>query len=192
MAILTLPEFTSYVGSEIVANQTDLAVDLAAAEYAIGKHCQRKFFVSSATTARVYKPPCYDDVLYVDDFSTTVGLVITDNAVAVASTDYQLEPLNGIDAAGEVVPYTAIRRIAGSWYWSGDKATVSVTAKWGWAAIPADVVEACRILAKDLAAHRDTRFGVAGWGEFGLVRLRANPTVLGLLNDNMRPDRVGV
>jgi hypothetical protein len=192
VAILTLTEFVSYVGSEIVANQADLTIDLAAAEYAVKHHCHRNFDIASATTARVFTPPPFSDALTVDDFSTTVGLVIADNGTAVPSTDYQLEPLNGLDDAGNTVPYTTIRRVAGNWYRYGDKATVSVTAKWGWTAVPSDVVEAVRVLGKDLAGLRDTRFGVAGWGDFGVVRMRDNPQVMSLLAPHVRADRVGV
>lgn len=193
MPIVDQADFIEYVGSEIYANQPWLAASLNAAEYAIKHHCHRDFTVAGATaTVRVFRPPVYCDVLYVDDFSTDVGLVVADNAVTVADADYELEPLNGLDETGSTVPYTAIRRVAGSWYWNGNRASVSVTAKWGWVAVPADVVEACVVLAKDLAALRDARFGVAGFGEFGVVRMRENPQVLSLLAPHVRHDRVGV
>jgi hypothetical protein len=194
VAILTLTEFTNYVGSEIVANQSDLDVSLSAATYAVQHHLHRTVAVAGASaTARVFAPTCTAR-LWVDDISTTSGLVISDNGATVASTDYQLEPLNGLDYTGATVPYTTIRRLSSPWYLGPypNAATVTVTAKWGWAAIPDDIVEATRVLAKDLAGLRDTRFGVAGWGDFGVVRMRDNPQVMSLLAPYVRWDRAGI
>jgi hypothetical protein len=56
-----------------------------------------------------------------------------------------------------------------------------VTAAWGWAVRPAPVIEATKILAKDILMQRDTRNGVAAFGEFGSLRVRLNPYVEELL-----------
>jgi hypothetical protein len=70
---------------------------------------------------------------------------------------------------------------------------VSVTStRWGWAAIPPEVVEATAILAKDLAHVRTNRFGTAGFGEFGVIRVRDNPHVILLLANLHHPMAVGV
>jgi hypothetical protein len=56
-----------------------------------------------------------------------------------------------------------------------------VTAKWGWAAVPDDVEQACRILVARFFKVREAPLGVAGFGDLGLIRVRDDPTALGLL-----------
>ncbi len=184
MTIVDLADFTSYVGSEIVANQTQLASALSAAELAVQHHCHRPF--SAALTVAAVRT--FDDhtstVLQIDEFTDTAGLVVTNNGVAVAAVDYQLEPLNGL-VYGLEAPYTQIRLLTGTW-----TDPVTVTALWGW--VPVDVQEAVRVLGKDIAGLRDARFGVAGFGDFGVVRMRENPQVLALLAPHVRWDRAGV
>lgn len=192
MAYVSLPEFTDYVGSEIVANQTALATALAAAESAIDEHCGRTFTVAEVTSlTRVYRPYS-STVTYIDDIADDTNLVVADDGTAVALTDLQLEPLNGLTPSGAVTAYHTLRRIGGGcWSGNGWEATVSVTStRWGWVAVPAKVKEATLVLGKDFASLRDTRFGVAGWGEFGVVRMRQNPQVLHLLRGFEHPRAV--
>jgi hypothetical protein len=82
--------------------------------------------------------------------------------------------------------------LTGAWYvWNG-KASVSVTATWGWATTPAPAIEAVKILAKDILHQRDNRSGVAGFGEFGAVRVRQNPYVAMLLDPLRRAQQFGI
>jgi hypothetical protein len=62
---------------------------------------------------------------------------------------------------------------------------VKVTAQWGFAEVPDDVEEACRIKAAKLYRRKDSPEGVAGSGEFGVVRISKfeDPDVVMLLND---------
>ena len=104
----------------------------------------------------------------------------------------QLEPVNNLLPDGTVCPYHTIRRITGYWTCHGREASVSVTStRWGWAAVPPKVKLATLVLAKDYASLRDTRFGVAGFGEFGVVRTRIdNLQVLQLLRGLGHPRTV--
>lgn len=184
MTIVTEAEFVAYLGSEIQGNRPDLVASLNAAEQAIQHHCRRAFSApATSATARIYEPTS-SVVLEVDDLSDITGLIVDNDGVIVAAPDYQLEPLNGL-VYGMPAPYTTIRLLTGAW-----ASQVTVTAKWGH--VPADVAEACRVLAKDIAGLRDTRFGVAGWGEFGVVRMRENPQVVALLAPHVRWDRAGI
>lgn len=162
------------------ARLTD-ALDSATRE--IEDWCERQFNDAGAASSRTYTPGSYD-LLRLDDFSTTTGLIVTTDtggdgtyATTWATTDYQLEPLNGVVRGRTGWPYNRIRAI-GSYRFpcSGSgRTTVQVTARWGWAAVPAPVVEACLILAAETFKAGDAPFGVAGFGEFGAVRVRANP-----------------
>jgi hypothetical protein len=185
MSIVDLADFTSYVGSEIAANQVDLEASLNAAELAVQYHCHRAFAApATSATARVFTIRS-GAVLEVDEFTDITGLIVDNDGTIIAAIDYQLEPSDGL-VYGFAAPYRQIR-LLNSTSWADE---VTVTAKWGW--VPAGVYEATRVLGKDLAGLRDTRFGVAGWGDFGVVRMRENPQVIALLAPYVRWDRAGV
>jgi hypothetical protein len=63
---------------------------------------------------------------------------------------------------------------------------LQVTARWGWSAVPPAVTEATLILAEELAKLKDAPFGVSGWTEFGVMRVRDNPFAARLLNPYRR------
>jgi hypothetical protein len=69
---------------------------------------------------------------------------------------------------------------------SDRRATLQVTAKFGWSAVPVDVEEACLLKAASLFKRKDAPFGVAGFGEFGVVRIRRDSDVGELLNPYVR------
>jgi hypothetical protein len=175
------------VGTTIASVTSATSIELSAVATASGTGLT----LTITSTPRLYRPPGCSDELWVDDFIGTP--TITESGAALTASGYQLEPLNGIDASGIAVPYTTIRRVNTTWTTTTNTATVSLTARWGWAAIPADVVEGCRVLAKDFASLRDTRFGVAGFGEFGVVRMKIeNPQVVQMLASYVRYDRWGI
>jgi hypothetical protein len=157
---------------------------------AIDKFCGRRFWVDSAVQNKVYR--CDDGYeAEVDDISTTTGLVIaTDTtgdgtyATTWASTDYQLEPLN---ANTESTAHAWWRIVAVDDYTfpiHAYRTTLRVTAKFGWSAVPDEVEEACILRAASIFKRREATFGVAGFGEFGVVRIgRRDPDVVDLLNN---------
>lgn len=181
MAYISLADFKLYVRNEL--GSTDdvmLQAGLNAAEAAINEMCGRSFDVAGAASVRVFVPES-EQLVIIDD-ATTVTLV-QENDATVDASGYQLEPLNGRRRSGKVVPYDQIRRIYGTWYQDPERrASLSITGTWGWAATPAEVIEATKILAKDILHQRDNRSGVAGFGEFGSVRVRQNPYVVELVS----------
>ena len=62
-----------------------------------------------------------------------------------------------------------------------------VTARWGWPAIPAPVKQAAFLVSAEQWKLKDAPFGVAGFGEFGAIRVRLNPMVTTLLGPYRRP-----
>jgi hypothetical protein len=185
----TLAELRSRVGitdASNTAEDTKLTAALAVASRGIEKTCHRQFNVASSATARIYYPDS-DWKTNVDDISTTTDLVIkTDTAgdatfaTTWASTDYQLEPLNGIVDAESGWPYYTIRAVGSYRFPCVDvttRAPLQVTAKWGWAAVPAPVKEGALILAEEVYSLKNTPFGVGGYGQFGIIRARENPQV---------------
>jgi hypothetical protein len=185
----TLAELRSRVGITDVTNtaeDTKLTAALAVASRGIEKACHRQFNVAASATARIYYPTG-DWKTYVDDISTTTDLAIkTDSAgdgtyaTTWSAADYQLEPLNGIVDAESGWPFYMIRCV-GSRRFPCVSATsiapLQVTAKWGWAAVPAPVKEGALILAEEVYSLKNTPFGVGGYGQFGIIRARENPQV---------------
>jgi hypothetical protein len=194
MAYCTFEEFEAYVSSEITGNQEFLADVLAATEDAVNDYCGRAFDNLTTPITRTYVP--HDDVVEIHDISDTAGIVILDNGAAVALTDVQFEPTNTVTANGLTTPKFKIRRLSTCWtppILSPRQATVSVTSThWGWAAVPPQVKQATLILGKDIAHVRANRFGVAGFGEFGVVRVRDNPHVVMLLQNLRHPSAFGI
>lgn len=161
-----------------------LTAALAAASRGIEKSTNRQFNVASSATARVFYPvsTCW---ALVDDISTTTSLVVktdtTDDAsfgTTWATTDYQLEPLNGVVDGETGWPYWQIRAVGANLFvTTSRRASLQVTATWGWAAVPAPVTEGALILAEEIYKLKDSPFGVGGYGQFGIVRARENPMV---------------
>lgn len=179
----TLPELDQRLGINDASEAVLREAAIQRASRAIDGFCGRKFWQDGAASARVWYPQCYcpAEVELPWDISETTALVVkegTDGATwtTVASTDYELEPANGVGPDGNTGwPYWRIRKVAGWFPYPviTRKFTVQVTAKWGWVAVPDPVKEACLILAADLYHLKDNRFGTVGFNEFGPLRVRA-------------------
>jgi len=94
--------------------------------------------------------------------------------------------------SGAVEPYTQVRLLGGTFSSVNGEATISVLADWGWAALPYRYVEAVKILAADIIDQKDIRNGVAGFADFGAVRVRENATVVKLLARLRRAESWGL
>lgn len=166
---------------------------ILAASRGIEKYCGRQFNDAGVVSARVF-PVVSDCLAYVDDFSTTTGLIVKtdddDNGTferVWTTLDYELAPLNGVVGGEAGWPYWKIRHVG----WSRGfpqyrRSGLQVTAQWGWAAVPAAVTEACRIAAEEIFKLRDTPFGIGGYGDFGVIRVRDNPFTSRMLNPYRR------
>ena len=162
----------AFCRSETITDTADYTAAILGAEEHIDTAHQRRFAVAGTTAVRVFRPlGDRSDVLWLDDFTTLTSLT-EDGTVLVSGTDFVLEPLNQLDGAGRTVPYNRAVRYNTYWRYDGPKATVSVDATWGWAAIPALVVEACKVAAKAILEGRDLRFGLAALAESGGVSER--------------------
>jgi hypothetical protein len=164
---------------------------------AINDFTGRRFWQDSEVQQKVYR--CDDGYeADVDDISTTTGLIVaTDTggdgtyATSWAASDYQLEPLN----AGTDGPAYAWWRIVAvgnnTFPVHARRTTLQVTARFGWSQVPDDGEQACLIRAASIFKRKEATFGVAGFGEFGAVRIgRRDPDVMDLLN-NFIKIRVG-
>lgn len=165
MAIVPDAVFTAYLQNETgITDAAVLSAAKAAAEGQVRQWCQRSFeLTNTVATARVYGPLQlrYDGTtVRVGDFTDTASLIVSNYGTTVASTSYQLEPLNGINLAGDIVPFEQIRLISSVWTTTSlNQATITITAKWGWTVVPDPVIEAVKMLGKDYITARGSKFG---------------------------------
>lgn len=170
-------------------NITDNGLDpiittaLTAAEESVNDYCHRNFNLDSTTSVR-YFDAASDGVVYTDDIgdSATVA-VATDEAqdggyaTSWAAGDFQLLPLSRnyrvrpvyqIASTGfRTFPVPEIRR-----------GLVRVTAKWGWPSVPGAVKQATIMQAARIVKRRSSPEGVAGFNDFGVVRITPGDTDL--------------
>ena len=173
------------------AHDDDAERAVEAASRAVDEWCCRRFYADTVATARYYTASEVETVsLPVDDISTTTLLVVRtddnwdgtfENLWTLNSRTgpygFMVEPTNFSALAK---PVTRLHAVASSW--PTVEQGVEVTAKWGWAAVPTPVVEACLMLAVRWFKRKDTPFGVMGSAETGLITLpRIDPDVQSLL-----------
>lgn len=178
---ITLAELKDRLDINDVEDDTVLNAAITAASRGVDHFCRRQFNKTTTASARTYYPS-HSRLAIVHDFHTTTDLVVkTDTSddgtfdTTWASTEFQLEPLNGIVDGVEGFPFWKVRAVDSELFHSAHRATVQVTAQWGWNAVPGSVKEATFIIAQDLAKLKDTAFGVGGFAEFGRIRAKENP-----------------
>lgn len=147
-----------------------LEAAISSASRQIDAHCGRRFWQDSEVVARTYAAG--DAVkLCTDDISTATGLIVAidddDDGVyeteLTITTDFVLGPLNAA-LESPVRPFDEIHLVDNYRWPMMRRPGVQVTAKFGWPAIPDDVVTACTIQAKNL-------YKTTGGGIFGSMQL---------------------
>ena len=186
MTIVSVEEFQDYTRDEITANLVESEAILEATDELLADICHRKWIIATTSTTRHYAPRSWTDCIRFHDCTSVT--TITADGVVVAATEYQLEPLNALDWAGNARPYEQARRIGSHWPFDNFKATVAVNAAWGWPAIPARVKRAALVLAKDIGKHRDLSFGTAVVVDYGALRVRQATLVDDLIHNFRRPE----
>ena len=173
-------------------DDTQLALAVEAASEWITSWCERDFNQAATTSVRTFYPSA--GIVHVDDIATTTGLVVgvdtgddgTYETTWTISTDFTLEPVNGVVGGVSGHPFTRIRPTGTLSFPSSltYRPSVQVTATWGWPAVPSSVKRAALILAARLYKRRDSAEGIlGGLGDFGPVRVgtRLDPDVEMLL-----------
>jgi hypothetical protein len=164
----------------------ELAIESASRE--IDGYCERVFYSTSGT--RIYAPNNVylvqtDDIISVTSVKTSTDGLTFDTTLA--TTDYQLEPLNNI-AGGLVTPFSRLRAV-GDYLWPSYypqtifhlEASVQITGVFGWSAIPAAIRQATVILAMRLFKRLDAPLGMIS-NDMGSMRVgRFDPDVESLV-----------
>lgn len=185
----TLTELRDHFGDVSTLPAADLERAINATSRAIDRHTGRRFWQDPTVQAKLFRPAdC--ELAWVDDISTTTGLIVAtdDNADGTfattwTSSDYQLEPLNA-DTEATAYAWWQVAAV-GDYRFPvfSRRASLRVTARWGWSAIPDQVNEACLIRAAAIFKRREAVFGTVGLNGFGEVRItRKDPDVVDLLN----------
>jgi hypothetical protein len=134
---------------------------LEAASRTVEQFTRRQFNDAGSATERLFR--AIDPWrLPVDDFSTTTGLVVSVNGTAWAADDYDPRPWNGVVDGRTGWPYFDLFAVDRTWPFKGRRATISVTAQWGWAAVPAAIKQTTLNVA---AALVNTGAGSGGGGQ---------------------------
>ena len=156
----------------------------------IDAYTERVFFNTGATAVtRIYIPENIflletDDIISVTSIKTdTTGESLFDQTWA--STDYQLEPLNGL-AGGIATPFTRVRAV-GDYLWpiyeprdiNAGQASVQIVARFGFASIPAAIKQATILSSLRAYKRYESPTGVLGYSsEMGAIRIgRLDPDV---------------
>lgn len=189
----SLDEFKAYMKQETRdANDDTLQDALDTATREVNRITNRVFWTSDAASPRVYTAPSYLKIK-IDDFFTSSGLVIeTDPSgngefpETWASSDYELSPLNGVVDQEPGWPFWKIKATGSFWFPTclapqARSGVVRVTAKWGWAEVPYQVKRATMIIAAENWKLKDAPLGVAGFNQFGVIRVRQNSAAMSKL-----------
>lgn len=177
-----------------ITDSTDdawIALVVTAASRAVDRHTRRQFGLVAAPVARVCAGATYRSergrwVVPIPDLMTETGLIV--DVGGTTATDATLEPA---DAELEGKPWTRlVLGYLGDYTWPDADRSVTVTAQWGWTAVPATVKTATLLQAQRFYARRDSPYGVAGSPDLGSeLRLLAkvDPDVAVMLTDYWRP-----
>lgn len=176
---ITLTEFKAATSGGITGTGSDADIERAieAASRAIDHYDRRRFWQDPTVATRYYTVSGDGVKVIVDDISTSVGLIVTTDpgddgtyeTTWTLDTDFRLLPVN---ASADSEPWTTLERMrSGSNAWPSHEHRIKVVAKFGWASTPTDIKQACLTLAQRLFHRRTSPFGVAGNGDFGVVRI---------------------
>jgi hypothetical protein len=141
-------------------------------------------FYSAGSAVRYFTP---EDriVCEIDDLISLTSLEVSADLDGVfdqtwASTDYQLEPLNGKVDGLTGWPATRIRAVGAYIFGTNiGEASVKVTGTWGWSAVPTAVKQATVIQASRIFKRLDSPLGVLSSPDLGYIRVgtRLDPDV---------------
>lgn len=170
-------------------DNTQLGRAVTAASRAVDLFTRRQFGQVASAEARVYTA-VWDArrcrwVVPIDDLMDATGLTVT---VPTGTVDlYAKQPANAVTKG---MPWTRlVVDKSAAFSPTGAEDEVTVTAKWGWAAVPTTVKSATLLQAARFFTRRESPFGVAGSPDLGSeLRLldKVDPDVAVMLTGYVR------
>lgn len=181
----TLAELKTAIGETTATNDTELAAKLTSASRRVDRDTGRRFYQDATTSTRTYQA-LHEQLMTVDDISTSTGLVVEVGRTSWTTVDsgaYDLLPFNA-EADGRAIE--TLMRVTGCWpIWGVTR--VRVTARWGWPAVPDEIKNATILLAARLFRRKDSPEGVKGFSDLGVVRVgRYDPDYDNLISPYVR------
>jgi hypothetical protein len=185
-------ELKTRLGISDSSEDAAVAAAMSTSSRNVEKYCRRQFNDAGSASARRYYP--LDRlVCLVDDYWSTTGLELaTDNdddgvfETIWDLTDFDAFPLNRMRDGVDDWVYWKLKAVDVNYFYNTRRPNVQLTARWGWEAVPASVKEATLALAEEVFKMKDSPYGIAGFGEFGFVRVRENPKIVSMLKDYRR------
>lgn len=199
----TVEELKSRLNITDAQDDFELTIAVQAACRAIDKMCRRYFW--RGTDTRTYVPESIfaqqvDDIVSVTSFKVDFDGDGVFEQTWIQGTDFDLTVSPGhynTAAKGEQWPFTGFTVLNAShyvpftWPWSHQN-RIQVTGVFGWPSVPPNIKTASLIAAAQIFKIKDAPFGIAGFGDFGAVRVTSNPQVAWLVQDYIAGQRVGV
>lgn len=171
---ITTADLKGYLGIGDSVDDVQLAMWCTAASRAVDARCNRQFGQAASAVARTYRHPAVYNresglwELEIDDVQDATGLLVA--GVAYASSGAVLLPDN---APADGVPWERLGlATAPTLPYPGAPAPIVVTAKWGWSAVPVQVVAAAKLQANRWFNRKDSPYGVSGSPDTGAGELR--------------------
>lgn len=164
------------------------------ASIAINNDTHRNFVVQDADVTRIFPLPrpslISPRTLRVPDLLSITTLLVDDNddgvfETTIASGRYELDTFH----TDEGWPFEIVRLVDRDWPRPGNRRRrVSIGGRWGWAAVPSPIVEACALLVARLSARPiSAPLGVQSFGELGTQSVRASdPDYMHLIGPYMK------
>lgn len=163
---------------KVAADNVHRASAAAAAEQTINTWTGRNFAVATTASNRTfYRKNVYGCHLTINDCTSITSVTV--NGSLLAPSSYRGETDDSYPGEGR--PIVRILRDTDWCLWAFTD-NVIVNAAWGWAATPASIVEATKILARDIASNRDVINGIATVTEAGAASARKNAVVMDVIN----------
>jgi hypothetical protein len=165
--LITEAQLKAWLNIDDSSDDQLLSMITQSASQMIRSYCGRSFEVDSAQAATVrYFNRIGDRVAFIDD-AWSITAVATDDgddgtySQTWTTSDYQADPVGGIGPFGLAGwPYTQLAAIGDLDFPIVDRPAVKVTAKWGWTALPADVLNATLMMAGEIYKGRSGGFEV--------------------------------
>lgn len=162
---VTTADAKAYLRIGDTVDDAQIALAVTAASRAVDRACGRQFGQLAAATAWFYTLE-YDRrsgvwLAPIDDVATTTGMVVSVDGTV--TTDYRLMPRQAV-AKGRVWTTLVLgSSVAGT----ATEDALSLTASFGWPAVPSSVKQATLLQSARFLARRDSPFGIAGSPDAG-------------------------
>jgi hypothetical protein len=163
--LITEAQLKSWLNIDDSTDDGLLSMITGSASQMVRTYCGRSFEVDTGQTATArYFVPSDEYVTLIDD-CWAVTLVETDDGddgtynFTWQATDWQAQPVGNIGPTGLAGwPYTRIVAVEAATFPIAKRPAVKVTAKWGWSALPTEVMNATLMMAAEIYKARSGGF----------------------------------